>query len=102
MTFADLQGGESLFVDAKTGYFGRAAVVSITIEAVYENGSLKLSQTLPLQEHDKVQVTVHVPVAVPQALAAVHKGYGLLRWAGDADTLRHVAEDDDFGILASP
>jgi predicted DNA-binding antitoxin AbrB/MazE fold protein len=76
--------------------------MSITVEAVYENGSLKLSQTLPLQEHDKVQVTVHVPVAVPQALAAVQKGYGLLRWTGDAETLRHVAEDDEFGILESP
>jgi predicted DNA-binding antitoxin AbrB/MazE fold protein len=83
-------------------YSGRAAAVSITVEAVYENGSLKLSQTLPLQEHDKVHVTVHVPVAVPEALAAVQNGYGLLRWTEDAETLRHVAEDDEFGILESP
>jgi predicted DNA-binding antitoxin AbrB/MazE fold protein len=83
-------------------YSGRAASMSITVEAVYENGSLKLSQTLPLPEHEKVQVTVHVPPAVPQALAAVQNGYGLLHWTGDAETLRHVAEDDEFGILESP
>ena len=75
--------------------------MSITVEAVYENGSLKLSQALPLQEHDRVQVTVHVPVAVSEALAAVQKGYGLLRWTGDAEMLRRVAEDDEFGILES-
>jgi len=76
--------------------------MALTVQAVYENGSLKLSQPLPLAEHETVQVTVHVPVAVPEALAAVQKGYGLLRWAGDADTLRRVAEDDEFGILESP
>jgi predicted DNA-binding antitoxin AbrB/MazE fold protein len=76
--------------------------MAITVEAVYENGSLKLSQPLPLPEYEKVQVTVHVPVAAHQALAAVQKGYGLLRWTGDAETLRRVAEDDEFGILESP
>ena len=74
----------------------------ITVEAVYENGSLKLNQPLPLREHDKVQVTVHTPVTSHEAIAAVPKGYGLLRWTGDADTLRQVAEDDEFGILGSP
>jgi predicted DNA-binding antitoxin AbrB/MazE fold protein len=73
-----------------------------TVEATYENGTLRLSQALPLQEQDKVRVTVHVPVTVPQALAAVQQGYGLLRWTGDAETLRRVAEDDECGILESP
>ncbi len=75
--------------------------MSITVEAIYENGVLKLNQPLPLQEHAQVQVTVHVPVAVQQALEAVQQGYGLLRWTGDAETLRRVAEDDEFGILES-
>ncbi|HLN28816.1 MAG TPA: antitoxin family protein [Gemmataceae bacterium] len=35
--------------------------MSITVEAIYENGCLKLTQALPLKEHDKVQVTVHPP-----------------------------------------
>ena len=76
--------------------------MTFTVEATYENGTLKLSQALPLQEQERVQVTVHVPVAVPQALAAVQQGYGLLRWTGDAETLCRVAEDDEFGILESP
>ena len=76
--------------------------MSITVEAVYENGILKLNTPLPLEEQAKVQVTVHVPITVPQARDAVQKGYGLLRWTGDAETLRRGAEDDEFGILESP
>ena len=45
--------------------------MAITVEAVYENGVLKPAQPLPLQEHDKVQVTVHLPAGAEQALAAV-------------------------------
>jgi predicted DNA-binding antitoxin AbrB/MazE fold protein len=33
--------------------------LAITIEAVYENGVLKPTGPLPLQEHEKVTVTVH-------------------------------------------
>ena len=75
--------------------------MAITIEAIYENGILKPNHPLPLQEHAKVQITVHVPAAAQQALEVVQKGYGLLRWTGDAETLRRVAEDDEFGILES-
>lgn len=32
--------------------------MSLTVEAVYENGCLKLGQPLPFKEHEKVQVTV--------------------------------------------
>lgn len=74
----------------------------LTVEAVYENGALKLSQALPLQEHEKVQVTVHTPVTAHEATAAVARGYGLLRGTGDAETLRQVAEEDEFGILECP
>jgi predicted DNA-binding antitoxin AbrB/MazE fold protein len=35
-----------------------------TVDAVYENGMLKLAQALPLKEHEKVRVTVE-PAAVP-------------------------------------
>jgi predicted DNA-binding antitoxin AbrB/MazE fold protein len=41
--------------------------MSITIEAVYENGMLRPTSPLPLREFDKVQVTVHAPiVTVPE------------------------------------
>jgi predicted DNA-binding antitoxin AbrB/MazE fold protein len=31
----------------------------LTVEAVYENGVLKLAQPLPLKDREKVRVTVH-------------------------------------------
>ncbi|HLN32690.1 MAG TPA: antitoxin family protein [Gemmataceae bacterium] len=33
----------------------------IVVEAIYENGVLKPSQSLPLKEHEKVRITVHPP-----------------------------------------
>ena len=33
--------------------------MSITVEATYENGTLRLSQPLPLKEQERVQVTIH-------------------------------------------
>jgi len=32
--------------------------MTLTVEAVYENGVLKPAQPLPLQEHERVRVTV--------------------------------------------
>ena len=32
--------------------------MTITVEAIYENGVLKLEKPLPLKEHEKVTVTV--------------------------------------------
>jgi predicted DNA-binding antitoxin AbrB/MazE fold protein len=75
--------------------------MDIIVEAVYANGALKLSQALPLQENEKVQVTVHKPVTRDDAVAAVQRGYGLIRWTGDPEVLRQLAEGDEFGILES-
>jgi predicted DNA-binding antitoxin AbrB/MazE fold protein len=33
--------------------------MSITIEAIYESGTLKLSQPLPLKEQERVRITIH-------------------------------------------
>ncbi len=76
--------------------------MSITVEAVYEDGVLKPTQPLPLKEHERVRVSIHTPAEVQKALAAVQRSYGLLPWSGDAETLRQIAEDDDFGLLESP
>ena len=35
--------------------------MSITVQAVYEDGVLKPAKPLPLEEHQKIQVTVHTP-----------------------------------------
>jgi predicted DNA-binding antitoxin AbrB/MazE fold protein len=70
--------------------------MTLTIEAIYENGVLKPIQPLPLKEHERVQVTVQVIQSVARESA------GMLRWRGDWETLRQLAEGDEFGILESP
>jgi predicted DNA-binding antitoxin AbrB/MazE fold protein len=74
----------------------------LTIEAIYENGVLKPVQPLPLQEHEKVRLSVHRSADVANALAAVERSYGLLRWSGDPEIVRRIARDDEFGIMESP
>jgi predicted DNA-binding antitoxin AbrB/MazE fold protein len=70
--------------------------MTLTLEATYENGTLKLAQPLPLKEHETVRVTVHLGISRARQTA------GLLRWTGDPEVLRRVAEDDEFSILESP
>jgi predicted DNA-binding antitoxin AbrB/MazE fold protein len=76
--------------------------MSLTVEAIYENGVLRPAEPLPLKENQRVRVSVHTPVEVPNALAAVERSYGRIPWSGDVETLRRVAEDDEFGLLESP
>jgi predicted DNA-binding antitoxin AbrB/MazE fold protein len=70
--------------------------MSITVEATYENGVLKLEQPLPLKEHEKVSVTIRTSISLARQTA------GMLHWTGDPEVLRRIAEDDEFGILESP
>jgi predicted DNA-binding antitoxin AbrB/MazE fold protein len=70
--------------------------MTLTVEAVYEDGVLKPAHPLPLQEHERVTVTVAPAGSVARQTA------GMLRWRGDWETLRRLAEDDDFGIIESP
>jgi predicted DNA-binding antitoxin AbrB/MazE fold protein len=68
----------------------------LTVEAVYINGVLKPDRALPLQDHTRVRVAVEVKQSVARESA------GMLRWRGDWETLRRLAEDDEFGIMESP
>jgi len=61
--------------------------MAITVEAVYENGVLKPSKPLPLQENEKVQVTVQ------RAVSRVRQTAGLIGWTGSQ-------EDADFVALS--
>ncbi len=70
--------------------------MTLTVEAVYENGVLKPDRALPLQDHTRVRVAVEVKQSVARETA------GMLRWHGDWETLRRLAEDDEFGIMESP
>ena len=63
--------------------------MAITVEAIYENGVLKPSQPLPLQEQEKVQVTIQSPSSWVQETA------GILGWTGSHEELRQFALDPD-------
>jgi predicted DNA-binding antitoxin AbrB/MazE fold protein len=68
----------------------------ITVEAIYENGVLKPCQPLPLEEHEKVRITIEPRISWAERTA------GMLQWTGDPEVLRRIAEDDEFGLLESP
>ena len=70
--------------------------MTITIDAVYEDGVLKPAKPLPLKEREKVQVTIE-----PE-LTWVDRTAGILKWTGHPDVLRRIAEDDEFSILGAP
>jgi len=70
--------------------------MAITIEAVYENGVLRLSTPLPFKEQQKVQVTVHTGAS---PLAQAH---GIMGWTGDAVTLERFALDAEFDPEEGP
>jgi predicted DNA-binding antitoxin AbrB/MazE fold protein len=64
--------------------------MTITVQAVYEQGVLKPAQPLPLREHETVTVTVHHEPSVAQ------QTYGLMGWTGDAATVEHFALDPEL------
>ena len=68
--------------------------MAISIEATYEDGVLKPIQPLQLQEHEQVQVIVH------QLSTWVQETAGMIKWSGNHETLRHLAQDVDFAPQA--
>jgi predicted DNA-binding antitoxin AbrB/MazE fold protein len=70
--------------------------MTITVDAVYEDGVLKPAQPLPFHEHEKVRVTVQAPVSRARQTA------GLLRWTGDPDLLERFIMDPELDPLEGP
>lgn len=70
--------------------------MSLSVDAVYENGCLKLLQPLPLREHQKVQVTIQAPVSRARQTA------GLLRWTGDPAELERFIMDPELDPSEGP
>ena len=61
----------------------------LEIEAIYERGTLKLPDELPLQEGQKVKITIH-------ALdSAVERLYGMLKWNGNRQDLDYLLGPDN-------
>jgi predicted DNA-binding antitoxin AbrB/MazE fold protein len=67
--------------------------MSIQIEAVYENGVLKLDHPLPLENQARVVVTIQ-----PKSGRAM-QSYGLLKWSGTTKDLDELlsAENRPWG-----
>jgi predicted DNA-binding antitoxin AbrB/MazE fold protein len=63
--------------------------MSLEVEAIYENGVLRPSQALPLQEGQKVNLTIQ-PVG-----SAAKRFCGSLRWTRDPEELRGYLTDPD-------
>ncbi len=64
--------------------------MTMSVEAIYENGVLKLAQSLPLAEHEKVRVTIEQSPSLAQRTA------GMIGWTGDAETFeRMMAEAEE-------
>ena len=59
--------------------------MSITVEATYENGTLRLDQPVPLKELEKVRITLE-----PNEIW-VKETQGFLGWKGDPEELRQLA-----------
>ena len=70
--------------------------MSITVDAVYENGMLKLNEPLPLEEHEAVRVTVEP--AATRAAASVQRSADLARimaHAGAVDLGKPTGADNE-------
>ena len=74
----------------------------LIVEAVYENGVLKPTQPLPLEEHEKVQLSIRSSAEIPESLPAVQRGYGLIRWTGPLEELDSLIEDEENDPLEGP
>jgi len=70
--------------------------MALTIEAIYENGVLKLAKPLPLREQERVTVTIVPTPSLARQTA------GMVPWTGDVETLERLARDPEFGIREAP
>lgn len=64
--------------------------MSITVEAIYENGVLKPTQPLPLKEQERVEVVIK-----PKG-SWVEETAGLIGWTGSHEELRYFALDPEL------
>ena len=64
--------------------------MTITVEAVFEDGVLKPMEALPLQEHEKVVITVK------PALSRARQTAGLMGWTGSQEDADIVASSPEL------
>ena len=66
------------------------------VEAVYEHGTLKLAHELPLQEGQKILITV-CPTG-----SAVKRLVGLVPWKGSQEDLDYLILSEENDALEAP
>ena len=70
--------------------------MSLEIEATYENGVLKLDRLLPLEDGQRVKLTLHPPSGRDKSKA------GTFRWQGSQEDLDHLILSEDNDPLEAP
>lgn len=68
--------------------------MAIIVDAIYENGVLKLLQPLPLREHERVNVIIK------PATNWVQETAGLLNWTGSPELAERFASDPELSFPA--
>lgn len=66
--------------------------MGLAIEATYENGVLKLDQALPLENGQRVRLTVQTAGGRAKASA------GIFRWQGDPKDLEYLLGPDNHPL----
>jgi predicted DNA-binding antitoxin AbrB/MazE fold protein len=64
--------------------------MTLTVEAIYENGVLRPLQPLPLKDQERVQVTV------ASTSNWVRETYGICGWKGTAEEAHRFATDPEL------
>jgi predicted DNA-binding antitoxin AbrB/MazE fold protein len=63
--------------------------MTITVEAIYEDGVLKPAQVLPLKDQERVRVTIIRPNSVAD------QTYGMIGWSGVADAFDRILRESE-------
>src|SRR6516164_1857516 len=71
-------------------------IMGLDIEAVYHDGVLRLEREIPLENGQRVRLTIHPPGG------RVEKAFGLMGWQGTSEEFHRIALNPEFGILESP
>jgi predicted DNA-binding antitoxin AbrB/MazE fold protein len=75
---------------------GGESIMAITVEAIYENGVLKLSQPLPWKDGERVSV------AVSSLESPMLKSYGIMGFKGTAEEADYFAMDPELDFPPPP
>ena len=69
--------------------------MSLTIEAVYENGVLKFAKPLPFKEQEKLLVTIEPAITLAERTA------GIMGWKGNAKEAEFFALSPNLELPVS-